>query len=88
MLREANNWKFRGCIILDIGAVGTRHGLDPAILGAMRSAYHRKLFWGGGVAGPDDLELLCDAGFDGAIIATALHTGKIPLALIRKGRVC
>ena len=88
MLREANTWKFGGCIILNIGAVGTGSGPDPALLGAMRSAYQRKLFWGGGVAGPDDLYLLRDAGFDGAIIATALHTKKIPLAWIRRGSLC
>jgi phosphoribosylformimino-5-aminoimidazole carboxamide ribotide isomerase len=88
MLRQANGWKFKGCIILNIGAVGTGTGLDPGMLGAMRSAYHGILFWGGGVASPDDLALLCDAGFDGAIIATALHHGKIPLAWIRRGRVC
>ena len=88
VLRQANGWKFEGCIILNIGAVGTESGLDPGMLETMRAAYHRKLFWGGGVATIADLETLCDAGFDGAIIATALHHGKIPLAWIRRGRVC
>lgn len=86
-LRQANGWKFDGCIILNISAVGTEAGLDPALLDAMRAAYHRKLFWGGGVASQDDLAMLCDAGFDGAIIATALHHGKIPLAWIQRGRI-
>ena len=58
------------------------------MLETLRSAYHRKLFWGGGVANTSDLETLCNAGFDGAIIATALHHKKIPLAWIRRGRVC
>jgi phosphoribosylformimino-5-aminoimidazole carboxamide ribotide isomerase len=88
MLREANGWKFDGCIILNIGAVGTEIGPDARTLESMRSAYHRNLFWGGGVGTPADLELLCDAGFDGAIIATALHHKKIPLAWIRRGRIC
>jgi phosphoribosylformimino-5-aminoimidazole carboxamide ribotide isomerase len=88
MLRQANGWKFSGCIVLNIGAVGTESGLDREMLESLRSAYHRKLFWGGGVASPDDLSLLCDAGFDGAIVATALHRGKIPLAWVRRGRVC
>jgi phosphoribosylformimino-5-aminoimidazole carboxamide ribotide isomerase len=87
MLRRANGWKFQQCIILNITAVGTESGLDPEMLESLRSAYHRTLFWGGGVASPADLELLCDAGFDGAIIATALHHGKIPLDWIRRGRV-
>ena len=88
LLRQANDWKFDGCIILNISAVGTESGLDPALLASMRAAYHRKLFWGGGVATPDDLFRLRDAGFDGAIIATALHHGKVPLDWIRRGRVC
>jgi phosphoribosylformimino-5-aminoimidazole carboxamide ribotide isomerase len=88
VLRQANGWKFEGCIILNITAVGTESGLDPGILETMRSAYHRKLFWGGGVANTSDLETLCEAGFDGAVIATALHHKKIPLDWIRRGRVC
>jgi phosphoribosylformimino-5-aminoimidazole carboxamide ribotide isomerase len=88
VLRQANGWKFDGCILLNISAVGTEAGLNPAMLEDLRSAYHRKLFWGGGVATRDDLAMLCDAGFDGAIIATALHHGKVPLDWIRRGRVC
>jgi phosphoribosylformimino-5-aminoimidazole carboxamide ribotide isomerase len=88
LLRQANVWKFQGCIILNIGAVGTESGLNTETLAMMRAAYHRKLFWGGGVASIADLEALHDAGFDGAIIATALHHGKIPLAWIRRGRMC
>ncbi|MGA2917125.1 HisA/HisF-related TIM barrel protein [Methanoregula sp.] len=88
VLRKANGWKFDGCIILNIGAVGTETGLNREILETLRAAYHRKLFWGGGVASVADLHMLGDAGFDGAIIATALHHGKIPLAWIRRGRMC
>jgi phosphoribosylformimino-5-aminoimidazole carboxamide ribotide isomerase len=88
MLRQANSWKFDGCILLNISAVGTGAGLDRPTLESMRSAYHRKLFWGGGVATPDDLAMLKDAGFDGAIIATALHKGTIPVDWIRRGRMC
>src|SRR5512138_781981 len=32
VLRQANTWKFDGCIMLDISAVGTRSGLDPDLL--------------------------------------------------------
>ncbi|MFA6333054.1 MAG: HisA/HisF-related TIM barrel protein [Methanoregula sp.] len=88
LLRQANGWKFDGCIILNITAVGTESGIDPARLEKMRSAYHRKLYYGGGVATIADLEMLRDAGFDGAIIATALHHGTVPIAWIRRGRMC
>jgi len=88
LLRQANGWKFDGCILLNITAVGTESGLDPRELHELRSAYHRRLFWGGGVASAEDLGILCDAGFDGAIIATALHHGRVPVDWIRRGRVC
>jgi|SRR5208337_530130 len=87
-LRRANGWKFDGCIILNIGAVGTETGINKDTLGKMRAAYHRKLFYGGGVATVADLQALSDAGFDGAIIATALHRGTVPLAWVRRGRCC
>jgi phosphoribosylformimino-5-aminoimidazole carboxamide ribotide isomerase len=88
MLRRASGWKFDGCIVLDIGAVGTESGLKREMLEKMRAAYHRRLFWGGGVAAITDLHVLRDAGFDGAIIATAVHQGKIPLDWVRRGYLC
>ena len=87
-LRQANAWKFAGCILLNISAVGTGAGISRDTLSSLRSAYHGRLFYGGGVASVADLERLADAGFDGAIIATALHHGAIPPAWIRRGRVC
>jgi len=88
VLRQANGWKFDGCILLNISAVGTETGINPDALAKMRSAYHRKLFYGGGVATVADLEMLSDAGIDGAIIATALHHGAVPVEWIRRGRMC
>jgi phosphoribosylformimino-5-aminoimidazole carboxamide ribotide isomerase len=88
VLRQANGWRFKGCIILNIHAVGTETGLDREMLETMRAVYHRKLFYGGGVASIADLQILRDTGFDGAIIATAIHHGKIPLDYIRRGYVC
>jgi len=88
MLREAKAWDFDGCIILNIGAVGTRDGIDPLYLERMRSSYDGRLMYGGGVATVADLEMLEHAGFDGAIIATALHYGAVPLEWIRRGTCC
>jgi phosphoribosylformimino-5-aminoimidazole carboxamide ribotide isomerase len=88
ILTRAGNCAFEGCIMLDIAGVGTRRGLEPSFLDRCRTAYPNRLFWGGGVAGMDDLYLLLESGFDGAIIATALHTGAIPVDLIRSGHLC
>jgi phosphoribosylformimino-5-aminoimidazole carboxamide ribotide isomerase len=88
MLVEAERLGFEGCIILNLGAVGTRSGIELSSLRSLRSAYTGKLLYGGGVATKTDLHRLADSGFDGAIIATAVHCGEIPLAWVREGCLC
>jgi len=87
MLREARGWDFEGCIILNLGFVGTENGIGEGTgsLSAWRAAYPGRLLYGGGVASPADLDTIKDAGFDGAIIATALHKGAVPAETIRRG---
>jgi phosphoribosylformimino-5-aminoimidazole carboxamide ribotide isomerase len=87
-LTIADQWDFSGCILLDISAVGTSAGLPATLLCHLRDAYTGKLLWGGGIASCNDLSILKDAGFDGAIIATALHKKNIPVELIRRGTYC
>jgi phosphoribosylformimino-5-aminoimidazole carboxamide ribotide isomerase len=85
LLAAAGNWDFEGCIILNISAVGTESGISLQLLQKMRGAYAGQLFYGGGVASPADLDRLSSAGFDGAIIATALHHKSVPIEWIRRG---
>ena len=88
VLMEADRLGFEGCIILNLGAVGTQEGIDTATLRPMRAAFSKKLLYGGGVATIDDLHRLAGEGFDGAIIATAVHHGAIPLELVQEGCLC
>jgi phosphoribosylformimino-5-aminoimidazole carboxamide ribotide isomerase len=88
VLARAVRCAFKGCILLDIGGVGTRRGLNKDLLVQYRRSYSGRLLWGGGVACMDDLVLLQQSGYDGAIISTALHSGAIPVDLIRSGRLC
>jgi phosphoribosylformimino-5-aminoimidazole carboxamide ribotide isomerase len=90
VLRSARSWDFEGCIILNLGFVGTENGIDAGTgpLAAWRSAYPGRLLYGGGVASVADLDMIKDAGFDGAIIATALHKGAVPADAIRRGTWC
>lgn len=65
-------------ITLDLARVGTGAGLDLGTLaGIGRAVPHVTLLAGGGVGGPGDLLRLAEAGCDGALVATALHTGLI-----------
>jgi phosphoribosylformimino-5-aminoimidazole carboxamide ribotide isomerase len=88
MLRQAAAMSFEGCILLNIGAVGTEQGLTRDDLEELRGCYPGRLLYGGGVAGTDDLELLSEIGFDGAIVATAVHRRAIPLHWIQRGHSC
>jgi len=88
LLSAAGHWKFSGIIILNIGAVGTERGIESHLLKSWRAAYAGRLFYGGGVATVQDLDTISRAGFDGAIISTALHRGAVPLEWIRRGYCC
>jgi len=85
ILSQAESWNFSGAIILDISAVGTGKGPDLRLLGKLRNTYGRRLLYGGGVAGPGDLDALSGLGYDGAIVSTAVHRGRIPPDAIRRG---
>ena len=87
VLARAGEWSFEGCIFLNLGRVGTATGL-PAGLDDIRAAFGKRLFYGGGVGSVADLGLLRDAGFDGAIVATGVHRGAIPLDWVRRGSPC
>ncbi len=84
-LKMVSEFSFSGCILLNITGVGTCCGLNPDYLQMCRDAYSKKLIYGGGVSSTEDLDLLRDAGFDGAIVATAVHNGTIPLQAIKDG---
>lgn len=87
-LLSCQSYSFEMVILLDIGGVGTKRGLDESRLKSLRDAHSGPLLWGGGVSDGADMVMLADAGYDGAIIATAVHTGAIPVEYIRRGTFC
>jgi len=65
-------------IVLELARVGTNAGPDVEMIESVRRAVPDvALFAGGGVRGAEDLERLADAGCDGALVATALHDGRL-----------
>jgi len=65
-------------LVLDLARVGARHGPDLGLVDAVRGAVPEvELLVGGGVRGREDLERLVDAGCDAALLATALHDGRV-----------
>jgi phosphoribosylformimino-5-aminoimidazole carboxamide ribotide isomerase len=88
MLGRLGSLDFEGVILLNIGAVGTSTIPPQVILRSWRDAWDGPLLYGGGVAEKRDLIRLRDLGYEGAIIATALHRRQIPLSLVQEGCLC
>ncbi|MEJ7812371.1 MAG: HisA/HisF-related TIM barrel protein [Gemmatimonadaceae bacterium] len=65
-------------IVLDLARVGMGQGPDLALVGSLaRAVPEVELLAGGGVRDRRDLERLADAGAHGALVATALHDGRV-----------
>jgi phosphoribosylformimino-5-aminoimidazole carboxamide ribotide isomerase len=65
-------------IVIDLARVGTGAGPDLELISRVRRAVPGvTLLAGGGVRGVTDLAHLADAGCDAALVATALHEGRI-----------
>jgi phosphoribosylformimino-5-aminoimidazole carboxamide ribotide isomerase len=65
-------------IVIDLARVGMGTGIDLVLIARVREAVPGlTLLAGGGVRGLEDLDRLADAGCDGALVATALHDGRL-----------
>lgn len=66
-------------LVLDVARVGTNAGPHLPLLGAVRAAFRDgELLAGGGIRGEADLTALAGVGVDAALVATALHEGRLP----------
>ena len=64
--------------VIDVARVGMALGPDIGMLARVRDAVPEvMLIAGGGVRGAEDLTRLAEAGCDGALVATALHDGRL-----------
>jgi phosphoribosylformimino-5-aminoimidazole carboxamide ribotide isomerase len=65
-------------LLLDLGRIGTGCGVDLGLLETLRRRFPGiRLLAGGGVLTRRDLERMRDVGCDGALVASALHTGRV-----------
>ncbi|MGH7509843.1 MAG: HisA/HisF-related TIM barrel protein [Gemmatimonadales bacterium] len=68
-------------LLLDLGRIGTGCGVDLGLVEALRRRFPDiRLLAGGGVLTRRDLERMRDAGCDGALIASAIHSGRVTAA--------
>ncbi len=73
-------------IVLDLAAVGTGRGVPTLDLCRALVSQHPEIEWitGGGVNSPEDLDTLAASGMSGALVASALHDGRIPPETLAK----
>jgi phosphoribosylformimino-5-aminoimidazole carboxamide ribotide isomerase len=65
-------------LLLDLGRVGTGCGVDLGLLESLRRRLPGvRLLAGGGVLTRLDLERMRDVGCDGALVASAIHAGRV-----------
>jgi phosphoribosylformimino-5-aminoimidazole carboxamide ribotide isomerase len=65
-------------LLLDLGRIGTGCGVDLGLLRTLRRRFPQTmLLAGGGVLTRLDLERMRDTGCDGALVASAIHTGRV-----------
>jgi phosphoribosylformimino-5-aminoimidazole carboxamide ribotide isomerase len=68
-------------IVIDLSRVGSSRGVDGEMMAHIRNAAPAvTLVAGGGVRGVEDLAQLAGLGCHGALVATALHDGRITAA--------
>lgn len=68
-------------LLLDLGRIGTGVGVDLGLLESLRRRLPGiRLLAGGGILTRRDLERMRDVGCDGALVASAIHTGRLTAA--------
>ncbi len=83
VLQRLNQLPLEGVILLELNRVGTTLGLDKAFLEEAIAISEHPLILGGGVKDEEDLWALQEMGFSGALVATAVHNGSVPVKWIQ-----
>ncbi len=83
LVKILNNYNVCNIIILELTRVGTGAGIDVKFLKSIARASSHQVLAGGGVKDMDDIKSLEQIGISGALVATAVHSGKIPADLLR-----
>ena len=84
LLKEFKDMGVSQIIVLDLARVGSGEGVNLNFLKKVIAEVGVEAFVGGGVRDINDLIELKELGVSGALIATALHSGKISISQLRQ----
>ena len=77
LLKLLSKLEVKEIILLDLFRVGQKIGGIPPLYMKFRSQFKGDILIGGGVKEFNDLEMMVNNGFSGALIATALYDGSL-----------
>ncbi len=83
LIMELNSHQIQDVIILELDRVGTGRGVDFDFLARSVERSEHDILCGGGVRSCEDLYKMEDIGVKGALLATAVHNGTIPVSYLR-----
>ncbi len=80
LIQRLTDAGWRRFVLLDITAVGGNQGCPTIDLCAAARKWSSaiEIITGGGIRDETDLQRLCDAGCDAALVGTAVHQGNLP----------
>ncbi|MGB9901429.1 HisA/HisF-related TIM barrel protein [Methanothrix sp.] len=84
LIKEMNDLDILGVIILELDRVGTSTGTDIEFLSRAVASSDHPVLAGGGIRGLSDIHALEEIGVQGVLVATAVHSGAIPIEMIRR----
>ena len=83
LIKALNEYPIQDVIVLDLDRVGTKSGIDFDFLARAVAVSEHNILCGGGVRTREDIAKMEKIGV-GALVATALHDGSIPVSALRK----
>lgn len=87
LLRQFKEMGVSQMVVLDLLRVGSGEGVNVDFLKKVIAEVGIDVYVGGGVRGFNDLVELRNIGVSGALVATALHTGKISIDQLKQERL-
>jgi len=84
LLRDFKGMGISQVIVLDLTRVGSGEGVNVDFLKKVLRNFNMDVYVGGGVRNIADLIMLKSLGVSGVLVATALHSGKIPVEELRQ----
>ena len=83
LVKLLNGYNIRDIIILELSKVGIGAGIDTDFLHGVVELSEHSVLLGGGIRDMADINALKEIGVSSALVATAVHNGKIPVELIK-----